>query len=99
MAKRTNRVAWSLVVVLGIVVAWGGMALAGYSQRDLPEHWRSGVILLPRSQWGFGHSRVYWIHGPTEPATDRFVIGFLAVRITHHGLDAPLVVTGSRTRR
>ena len=90
---------WSLAVVLAVGVAWGGIALAGYSQRDLPEHWRSGVILLPRSQWGFGHSRVYWIHGPTEPATDRFVIGFLAVRITHHGLDTPLVVRQSTTGR
>jgi hypothetical protein len=99
MARRNNRAAWSLAGVLAVVVALGGMALAGYFQRDLPEQWQSGVFLLPRSQWGFAHSRIYWIHGPTEPATDRFVLGFFAVRFTHHGLDAPLVVTDSGTKR
>jgi hypothetical protein len=99
MLKRTNRGGWGLAVGLAVVVAWSGMELVAYSQRGLPQHWRSGVSLLPMSQWDFYHSRVYWVNGTTEPVTDRYVLGFFAVKVTRHGLDAPLVLHRSGTRR
>jgi hypothetical protein len=56
VAKRTNRVGWGLVAVLGIEVLVGiGL---------LSSHYRC-LILLRQQEWGFGRTEV-WARAPAH---------------------------------
>jgi hypothetical protein len=68
MAKRTNRVAWGLVVVLSTAL------LAGITVLCSPY-----VVVLPRQEWGFGQ-RLFASHSP-RPKVNPFRIGFFGVRV------------------
>jgi hypothetical protein len=62
MAKRTNRVASGLVVLLSTMLL-AGIAVLGSSY----------VVLLPRQEWGFGRADIVTSEGITRDR-QRFVI-------------------------
>jgi hypothetical protein len=89
MAKRTNRVTWTLAAVLTVMVLGGsGWLFANYQGRLPPEdRW---LALLPRSEWGFateqtviigtGWGRSGW-ESSVVVSKERRRIGFFAVRV------------------
>jgi hypothetical protein len=73
MAKRTNRVAWGLVVLTVVVLGGFELLAAPY------------LLLLPRQEWGFGREIIV-IKGITRDfqsevtRSDRFKLGPVAIR-------------------
>jgi hypothetical protein len=81
MAKRTNRVAWGLAVVLAVVVAVGGVVLVAHYQSGLPERERH-VKLLPWRDWWFGSEGMALLSGPKITYYKRmYSCGFFLVEI------------------
>jgi hypothetical protein len=85
----SNRKAWGLVAVMTVAVLGGSGWLFAIHQSSLPleERW---IILLPRSDWGFGKERQVarwhglgphgWESG-VEVLAERRHLGFFSVRV------------------
>jgi hypothetical protein len=94
MAKRTNRVAWGMAAILAVVVLGGSMGLFVSYQSRLPEPDR-WVILLPRSEWGFGPDGMAVLRsvvaqldgGVTWP--ERYRLGFWTFRVNYSTRSLP----------
>jgi hypothetical protein len=81
MAKRTNRVAWGLVVVLALVLLVGCVIFGeGYPYRT-PKHLRPFSLLHPQS-WRFGKNDFVTMVGPTVTHYQVcYYYGFFVVRL------------------
>jgi hypothetical protein len=106
MAKRTNRIAWGLAVVLALLVLGGSGRLFVRYQNRMPEQER-WVTLLPQDQWGFGQDQAANLRAiaaalrlyPDEGGgwwPRRWRLGFLSVRVEWR---PPPLAPGASTRR
>jgi hypothetical protein len=81
MAKRTNRVAWGLILALAVLLLVSGVALvANYPHRIPGQPRRLG--LLPPGKWKFGTDGFVMREGPKITLyQDCSFCGFFVVRI------------------
>lgn len=71
---------WGLSAILAVALLGGaGLALATY-QQGVPE-WDRPVILLPRSDWGFGRVLYFLRPGPPRPTREWIKLRFFQVHL------------------
>jgi hypothetical protein len=91
VAKKMNRVAWGLEVVLAVLVLGGSGRLFVSSQNRQPEQER-WMTLLPQDQWGLGRDEVASVRAALTASVLyddegkgrwplRWRLGFVSVRV------------------